>query len=95
LPVGLEQKWRRHGDAFAVDPDGVLGRSSRNRGLRAVAPAMPTASAPLRIAVSANAARSSPGSKTIGSMPRLAHCAIKSKRAAFPPPERGLMMSWA
>jgi len=37
LPVGLEQKWRRHGDAFAVDPDGVLGRSSRNRGLRAVA----------------------------------------------------------
>ena len=55
-------------------------------------PAMPRASAPARTAAVARVVRSSPGSKRIGSMPRARHCATRSKRAAFPPPERGLTM---
>ena len=55
-------------------------------------PAMPMTSAPRSIARRASSRRSSPGWRTIASMPRCWHSSTSPNRSTFPPPDFAFMM---
>ena len=56
-------------------------------------PAMPITSAPLSMASRASCSRSSPGCRTMGSMPRVLHSSTRWNFSAFPPPDLRFMIS--